>query len=338
MSAGRYSLSLVMIVKDEARCLARCLDSVRAWVDEMVVVDTGSQDGTPVIAQQGGARLAHFPWCDDFSAARNAALALTQADWRLVLDADETLQQGHTHLLWLREQAPDWLGSIEVVSGFGADGLARASSWLPRLLPRQAHYEGRVHEQPQFEGPRKRLPVQVAHDGYLAAQMQGKQDRNRVLLELALRDEPGNAYLHYQLGKDHEVHQRLSQAWPAYQTALQLLGPAATRSPAWRHDLILRSLYVLKASARMDQAMALAQQEMANWPDSPDFFFVLGDVLLDQAVAHPELAAQLVPMMGQAWQRCLAIGENPSLEGSVSGRGSELPRRQLEALKRLFPL
>jgi glycosyltransferase involved in cell wall biosynthesis len=85
------SLSLCMIVKNEAATLPKCLDSVRKVVDEMVVLDTGSIDRTPYIAQQLGAKVHHFKWCNDFSAARNAALKYVTSDWILVLDADETL-------------------------------------------------------------------------------------------------------------------------------------------------------------------------------------------------------------------------------------------------------
>ncbi|MEH2278388.1 MAG: glycosyltransferase [Nostoc sp.] len=84
-------LSLCMIVKNESATLPKCLNSVRKVVDEMVVLDTGSIDRTPNIAQQLGAKVYHFKWCNDFSAARNAALKYVTGDWILVLDADETL-------------------------------------------------------------------------------------------------------------------------------------------------------------------------------------------------------------------------------------------------------
>ncbi|MBD2561429.1 MULTISPECIES: tetratricopeptide repeat protein [Nostoc] len=87
-------LSLCMIVKNEAATLPKCLNSVRKVVDEMVVLDTGSIDRTPNIAQQLGAKVHHFKWCNDFSAARNAALKYVTGDWILVLDADETLTPG----------------------------------------------------------------------------------------------------------------------------------------------------------------------------------------------------------------------------------------------------
>ncbi|MBR8840323.1 MAG: glycosyltransferase [Stigonema ocellatum SAG 48.90 = DSM 106950] len=80
-----------MIVKNEEAALPQCLSSVKNVVDEMVVLDTGSSDRTPQIAQQLGAKVYYFPWSNDFSAARNEALKYVTGDWVLVLDADETL-------------------------------------------------------------------------------------------------------------------------------------------------------------------------------------------------------------------------------------------------------
>ena len=84
-----------MIVRNEAERLERCLRSVAGFVDEMVVVDTGSDDATPTIAAACGARVHHLEWPGDFAPARNHALDLVHGDWVLVLDADE----------WLRPQA-----------------------------------------------------------------------------------------------------------------------------------------------------------------------------------------------------------------------------------------
>jgi len=84
-------LSLSMIVKNEARDLARCLESVKPVVSEIVVVDTGSTDETPQIAAGLGARVISTPWTNDFSAARNIGLDAATGDWLLLLDADEEL-------------------------------------------------------------------------------------------------------------------------------------------------------------------------------------------------------------------------------------------------------
>ena len=62
-------LALVMIVRDESRCLARCLESVRPHVDRMIVLDTGSTDDTVEIARRCGAIVHHYAWTHDFAAA-----------------------------------------------------------------------------------------------------------------------------------------------------------------------------------------------------------------------------------------------------------------------------
>jgi len=85
------TLSLAMIVKNEEKNLGRCLASVKDLVDEMVIVDTGSTDGTLALAASYGAKVGHFTWNDDFSAARNESLRLCTGDWILVLDADEAV-------------------------------------------------------------------------------------------------------------------------------------------------------------------------------------------------------------------------------------------------------
>ncbi len=333
------SVNLVMIVRNESRCLARCLSSIRPWVDAMIVLDTGSTDDTVALAQAQGARVAHVEWVDDFAKARNAALDLSDADWNVVLDADEWLTSGGEVLQSLRGLAPEFIGSIEVASqgqtgsAHAADqGITVASSWLPRVLPRGVRYEGRVHEQPVFDGPRQRLSVRIEHDGYMPAQMQLKGNRNRRLLQDALGAKPDDAYLNYQLGKDFEVHDEFGSAWPYYELALALLEAHGGRMPSWRHDLVLRSLFVLKATGQVPQAIQLAEAEMAQWPESPDFFFVMGDVLLEHAVSNPDDAEAVVPMIEAAWLQCLAIGENPGQEGAVQGRGSFLAARNLSSL------
>lgn len=85
------AISLCMIVKNEAASLPGCLGSAAAWVDEIIVVDTGSTDATVDIARQYDAQVLTFDWTDDFAAARNMGLRAAQGKWILVLDADEQL-------------------------------------------------------------------------------------------------------------------------------------------------------------------------------------------------------------------------------------------------------
>ena len=96
------TLGLCVIAKNSATTLQGCLASVKGLVDSIVVVDTGSSDGTLELARQHGATAVVFDWCGDFAAARNAALAVVETDWVLVLDADEEIDAG-AHA-WIRKE------------------------------------------------------------------------------------------------------------------------------------------------------------------------------------------------------------------------------------------
>ncbi|HEY5799444.1 MAG TPA: glycosyltransferase [Burkholderiaceae bacterium] len=322
---SRPRLALVVIARDEARAIGRCLDSARPFVDDMIVLDTGSLDATAAIAADHGARVHHYTWCDDFSAARNAALDHSDADWNLLLDADEWLAAGGAELAAL-PAAGGLLGQIAVISSFDLGGVTESAvNWISRVLPRGVRYTGRIHEQPDSTLPRRRLALEVGHDGYRDAQLAGKRGRNRALLEKELADHPGDPYLAYQLAKDHEIHGRYGEASALFAEARQHVPEAAP----YRHDLIVRLLFALKKAGRLDDAVALAELEMPHYGDSPDFYFCLGDVLLDCALRDPEQADAVLGMAMEAWERCLEIGERPELEGAVAGRGSHLAAHNL---------
>ena len=84
-------ISLCMITRDEERFLARCLSSVQAIVDEIIVADTGSVDRTKQIALSFGAKVYEFEWRDDFASARNFAISKAAGSWLFSLDADEVV-------------------------------------------------------------------------------------------------------------------------------------------------------------------------------------------------------------------------------------------------------
>ena len=334
-----YKVALVMIARNEAARIVRALASVANCVDELVVLDTGSTDATVALARSAGARVGHFTWCDDFAAARNAALKLADADWNVVVDADEWIAEAGIELLALRHTKPDFVGTLRVDSSFDTPiGTSVSPSWLPRVLPRGVTYEGHVHEQPTHKLAVKRLPTVLAHDGYLSEALKAKAGRNADLLARALAQAPDDAYLHYQIGKDHDVYERYADAATHFgrsrdcEAASGATVTLTGATPGWHHDRLVREIHALKKCHRHAEAVLLAEGSMTTWPDSPDFFFALGDLLLDWATEEPARAGELLPMIESAWLRCLEIGERPDLEGSVAGRGSALAARNLAVL------
>lgn len=107
------TVSLCMIVKNEERILRRCLDSIVDLVDEVVIVDTGSEDATKQIAEEYGAAIYDFKWIDDFSAARNYAFSKATKEYIYSADADEVLDEENRNRFRLLKE--NLLPEIELV-------------------------------------------------------------------------------------------------------------------------------------------------------------------------------------------------------------------------------
>jgi glycosyltransferase involved in cell wall biosynthesis len=143
------SLSFCMIVKNEERNLARCLDSVRGLAGELIVVDTGSTDETPRVAARYGAAVIPFDFSVvDFAAARNHALARSHGRWILMLDADETLDQAGVPTIEGLIDRNENAGYFLERNNHSSDSESPFTDHVVRLFPNRPNYRyrGRVHE------------------------------------------------------------------------------------------------------------------------------------------------------------------------------------------------
>jgi len=199
-----------MIARNEERMLPDCLESVRGVVDEIVLVDTGSTDGTKAVALRHGARVYDRPWDDDFSAPRNLSIAEARGDWILQLDADERLARGSGAVIRraLRSAEKDLFvlklhdaSRLDATEEEVLGAVARIGdpTLVPRLMRRtpDLEYRGVVHESVEDWLVRHgyRLGVLEAHIVHLGAVLAhraalGKRGRNVGLLEKRCRQEP----------------------------------------------------------------------------------------------------------------------------------------------------
>jgi tetratricopeptide (TPR) repeat protein len=201
------TISLCMIVKNEEEMLAEALASVRAVVDEIIVVDTGSTDRTVAIAEAAGARVYHHAWEHDFSKARNQSLSYATADWILILDADERLHAGSAPLV--RKLAQTCLQEAISFSVYNVDLDSGHVSFLPsvRMLRnrRGYQYRGIVHNQIDLprDTPVMRAPVRIDHYGYTPslAEARGKYERTTSLLQKQLEANPDDAFAHFNMAQ-----------------------------------------------------------------------------------------------------------------------------------------
>lgn len=163
-------ISLCMIVKDEEDVLARCLESAKPLVDEIVIADTGSRDKTVAIARSFTNRVYDFPWENDFAKARNFSFSKATGDYILWLDADDYISpENAERFLALKEtlarELPDMVTCPYDVAFDGDTPLS--TFYRERLVRREAGFvwQGRVHECIAPHGKILRSAFRVFHLG-----------------------------------------------------------------------------------------------------------------------------------------------------------------------------
>jgi glycosyltransferase involved in cell wall biosynthesis len=289
-------ITLCLIARDEEAMLPGCLASVKGAVDRMVVVDTGSHDGTRDIARQHGAEVVEHAWNDDFAAARNAGLAVIESGWILVLDADERLAAGAAAVIRdaVGQAQPD-LGLLPLHHASRADatpeevlsGAARLGEpqLLARLLRRtpDLRWEGIIHESVArwARGARKTLSLDapIVHYGAVPDRRAtlAKAERNLRLLARRAAAEPHDpgvrAYHAVELRRLGLLPRALEEA----RAGVEALRKARRRGER-HHDpvfpvTVLVELLVMTGA--LDEAAALLH-DAEGWAEHPNFAFYAG--------------------------------------------------------------
>jgi (heptosyl)LPS beta-1,4-glucosyltransferase len=162
-------LSVLITTYNEAEMLPLCLDPIEGWADEIVVVDSGSTDGTIEIAQAAGAVVRHHPY---ESPARQKNWGLTQCryPWVLILDADEVVSpELRTEIEQVLRRGPQadgyWIGRDNLFLGRWVRHGGWESDAVIRLVHRdRARYDDRlVHEEIDLPGPLPKLAGRLRH-------------------------------------------------------------------------------------------------------------------------------------------------------------------------------
>lgn len=284
-------ISLCMIARDDAEFLEECLKSVEGVVDEIVLVDTGSTDETPLIAQRYGAKVIQTEWRNDFAWARNIALQHATGDWVLILDADERLNGPKTRQALLEgARHPQYVGYyIEILNIVDFEQpdqhfMHRIVRFFRRLP--YARWEGALHEQitPSLVQHGGRIATlvnaQILHIGYekTILERKNKAQRNLDILYTLLQENPNDLFHLFNLANTYYTMGDYAQALPLLERVCKETNPCQDHMPhTW-------SIWVacLRHLGRPEEAIQAAEQAIESGIDYPGIYF-------EKAQAHRAL-------------------------------------------------
>jgi glycosyltransferase involved in cell wall biosynthesis len=289
-------ISLCMIVRNEEKNLARCLDSVMDFVDEIIIVDTGSEDDTIGIAKKYNARIYKQSWKYDFSYHRNHALSYATCPWIIVLDADETLELKndydiHQMKINLNRLPDDIKGLTVTIRDIDNVGNQRILQKMVKIFRKgYAHYEGIVHNKIVISGDVTHSDIVINHTGHDDNSVESKYARSLMLLKkrikLNCRDYDAHYYLANLLfemgGEEYNYQEGIRQA----KLCISYL-PSNHPSPETHYFSLYYSMGMayckiaefqntieLKINC-LEQAINVVRNGLEIYPDDPDLNFAM---------------------------------------------------------------
>jgi tetratricopeptide (TPR) repeat protein len=273
------TVSLAMIVRDEAATLPRLLESVAGAFDEIVIVDTGSKDATVELARPHADQIVRITWPDDFAAARQAAFDHATGDWVCWLDGDDVVR-GAEHIRSLTETAPADVHGFywRYIVARDALGHPTCEFWRERCVRNDGSFrwEGRVHEALCGTGPvrleRSEL-VMVEHHSP-SDREERKRGRNLALLERELAESEGHApaRLYFYLGRERDGMGQAEAAREAFEEC-------ASRS-TWDEERYMTQLHLSdlhRRAERYEEAIDADLRSLKICPHWPNAYFSLAE-------------------------------------------------------------
>lgn len=279
------TLTLCMIARDEEKTIGRALDSVKGIVDEMIVVDTGSSDGTREIVKEYGGRVVESEWRDDFSAARNEALREAEGDYVLFLDADEYIDpRDRLGLAMLKKLLPsDGRAAYRVrikpdeklqelsVSLLNNLMKEEMASHQVRIFPRtdRLFFTGAAFESPAFSlGKTDMKVIDAKLFGIIHGRDRGTfRDERKMPAVGKTFDSPGDPSAILKGALFFLNLRELDQAYAWFE-----------KTEGVDPNFMIKVARLYASQGRHDRAEAIIQKAMSNFPDSFELAAALAEV------------------------------------------------------------
>ncbi|VBB05476.1 nucleotide-diphospho-sugar transferases [Lucifera butyrica] len=277
-------ISLAMIVRNEAKHLAACLNNVRHLVGEIIIVDTGSTDETIGIARQYTDKIYSFPWENDFSAARNYAIEQCTGDWILSLDADERLDSSRGTLQQLIARYPEREAFFLPIYCQASAKESSADTCIVLRLFRNLpcyRFRGKIHEQipwPNQEAVMLAPFPLIHHAASGSKERNRKRHRNLLLLQQELTKQPEQLHYRYYISLEWLAWNHFDRALPGLR---QVYGSLTETNITFRASAARHIIYCLRMTGKLAEALAQTLQAAAEYPSYADIYFE-GGLTLEQ--------------------------------------------------------
>ena len=280
------TLSVCMIVKNEQDFINNCLNSIQAAAHEIIIIDTGCSDKTIEIARQFNVKVFPFQWVDDFSAARNEALKQATGKWILQIDADETLDSASLEEIKQIISRTDTDAFTVSVRNYHPeeDMVKYMDSKQIRLFRnnRKYSYINAIHEQIALSieengGRIQDSSILIHHYGYQNKNTH-KAQRNRILLEKSVQNNPEDGYLQFKLGETYKALQQNEAAKNCFLKALS--GDGQGLSSEILDAIYLRLAQLELAENRYQESVQFARKSLLLNPDNALSLYIISIGLL----------------------------------------------------------
>ena len=307
-------VSICIITKNEKELLEKCLKSFQNTGYDIVVVDTGSTDGTVEMVKNYTPYLYHFEWIKDFSAARNYAISKVKSEYVMIVDSDETLKKWDKKTFERQiKEHPKGVGCIRKENLLSEDGKDYTICDEPRMFPKNYyHYEGAIHEQvvPVLKDDTKRdyyhTGISFIHTGYIGTpeEKAKKIKRNIDLLEIELEKHPEDVYIWFQIGKGYYMAKDYENACKYFGKALEF---DVDENLDYVQDLVESYGYSLVNTKQYDMAYSLLQVTYEAFAHTADYHFLAGLIYMQIAMFENAVEEFLLATKSQ---RVSVVGAN----------------------------
>ena len=317
------TLSLCIIVKNEEKFIAKCLNAVKDIIDEIIIVDTGSTDSTLDIINEYDVKLYKYTWNNDFSATRNYAINKATGDWILFLDADEILDLSSQDKILKFIKTTNFDGCHFLVHNYTAqDSTDYTIHYALRLFKNNKgyYYKGKIHEQiankdeSVISNNFSNENILLHHYGYSQEVLKDKDKRLRnipILLDM-LKENPNDSFTLFNLGNEYLAKNDIVKALEYYDLSYRNIN----MTQHYAIHLYYRIAVCYQNIKDYAKAIKFVNEALQYYSPNVDFEFLRGCLYYDQ---------ENYTLAIDSFNKCLELGDDKSSVKFINNCGTINP-------------